>query len=95
MTAEELRSDFIKPVDTNRNGKIDWIEFEAAYLHKLRRDRFQPPDDIVVQMEQDLHRKQHAAEGRMGGAGGSGQEVWKVNDHGAAAADGSGSSMQQ
>ena len=93
VTADELREQFIKPVDTNHNGRIDWIEFETAYLHKLRRDRLQPPDDLLIEMEQDLHRKQAAVEGRMGGGGG--QEGWKVGDSGGTSADGGESTMQQ
>ena len=97
VTADELLTQYIRPVDTNRNQQIEWTEFEAAYMHKLRRDRFQPPDDLLIEMEQDLHRKQHAVEGRMGGAagGGGGQERWKVGDSGGTSADGGGSSMQQ
>ena len=98
VTAEQLMADFIRPVDTNHNNQIDWTEFETAYLHKLRRDRFNPPDDLLIEMEQDLHRKQHAVEGRMGGAagGGSGQEGWKVGDSGGGAGgDGGWSNMQQ
>ena len=96
VTADELREQFIRPVDANHNGKIDWTEFETAYTHKLRRDRLQPPDDLIIQMEQDLHRKQHAAEGRMGAVGSSGgQEGWKVGDTSGTSGDSSGSSMQQ
>ena len=93
VTADELMAEFIRPADTNHNNKIDWPEFEAAYTHKLRHDRLSPPDDILIAMERELHRKRTGGPG-----GGAGQgEGWRVGDSAAGAGgdSGGGSSMQQ
>jgi len=47
----------ISLLDLNSDGKISFEEFSRATEHKLQRDRFQPPEDLITEMSQDFLRK--------------------------------------
>ena len=55
---EETLAAMVGSLDSDGNGRIEWEEFSRACLHKLRRERYQPPEDVLTEMEQELHRKQ-------------------------------------
>ena len=55
--SEESLQGMLRGLDTDRSGKVEWEEFEQAAMHKLRRERYEPPADIETEMTQELRKQ--------------------------------------
>ena len=55
---EEVVAGMVRGLDREGKGRVEWAEFEAAALHKMRRERYEPPADIDTEMTQQLRKQQ-------------------------------------